>query len=128
MVTFDQLILMKSQKHLGSEHHEVFRTKSGVVFQSDKERCLYLEFSGKKAKFKYPCLLRLKKTVESLNVENMLINPQASDIEIVSISGCEHCYVLSALEIIALKELLQGAFVMFQLNHIIKDCLYRLVV
>ena len=119
---------MKSLVHLEATQHEVFRTKSGVIFQSDKERCLYLQFSGKKAKFKYPCLLRLKKAVESINVENMLINPDASDVEIISLNGCDHCYVLSALEVIALKELLQGAFVMFQLNNIIKDCLYRLVV
>ena len=127
-MTFGQLILMKSLKYLESEQHEVFRTKSGAIFQSDKERCLFVDFAGKKAKFKYPCLLRFKKAVEFVNVENMLINPEASDLEIISISGCEHCYVLSALEIIALKELLQGTFVMFQLNHIIKDCLYRLVV
>ena len=119
---------MKSLKYLETDQHEVFRTKSGVIFQSDSERCLYIDFAGKKAKFRYPCLLRFKRAIESVNVENMLINPEASDLEIISISGCEHCYVLSALEIIALKELLQGAFVMFQLNHIIKDCLYRLVV
>lgn len=106
--------------------HEVFSTNSGTVFQSDTERCLYLDFGGKKAAFKYPCLLRLKRKVEAVDIEQMLINPYAADTELISVTACEHCYVLDALEILALKELLQGAFVMFQLNHIIKDCLQRI--
>jgi hypothetical protein len=121
-------VQMKSLTHLESELHEVFRTGSGAVFQSDKERCLYLHFGGKKAKFKYSCLLRLKKAIEAINVEHMLINTEGADIEIISIHGCDHCYILTPLEIIALRELLQGTFVMFQLNLILKDCLHRLVV
>lgn len=111
-----------------TELHEVFRTNSGAVFQSDKERCLYVDFAGKKAKFKYACLLRLKRALEAVSVEEMLINPAGSDIEIISISGCDHFYILTPVEIIEFRELMKGTFAMFQLNLIIKDCLYRLVV
>src|SRR5690606_3723001 len=106
--------------------HEVFHTPLGAVYQSDKECCLYVDFNGKRAKFNYSCLLRLKRKIEAVDVEQMLMNPYASDVEIISIAACDDCYVLNALEILAFKELLQGTFVMFQLNHIIKDCLQRI--
>jgi hypothetical protein len=107
---------------------EVFATKAGTVYQSDKENCLYLDFAGKIARFDYVCLARLKKIVERIDVERMLLNSSgAADLEIISMCACEHCYVLRTTEIVALKELLQGAFVMFQLNNILRDRLHRLV-
>lgn len=106
---------------------EVFATHSGTVYQSDAERCLYLDFAGKVARFDYLCLARLKKAVEQVDIERMLHDTSPrGDIEIISICACEHCYILSAIEILSLKELLQGTFVMFKLNHLINDCLHRL--
>jgi len=107
---------------------EVFSTEAGTIYQSDKEGCLYLDFAGKIVRFDYLCLARLKKIVERIDIESMLMNTSgAADIEIISMCACEHCYVLGATEIVSLKELLQGTFVMFQLNNIIKDRLHRLV-
>ncbi len=109
--------------------HEVFQTDAGCVYQSDKENCLYLNFSGKMARFEYATLIKLRNTIKKINIDNMLLNPcRIADIEIISVAQSDHYYILSALEILALKDLLEGTFVMFQLNHIIKDSLYRLVV
>lgn len=105
---------------------EVFSTASGAVYQADEERCLYIEFSGKLTRLNYLCLARLKRAVEKVDIEQMLLNAGSPDLEIVSICACEHYFILSATEVVALKELLQGTFVMFKLNHIINDCLYRL--
>lgn len=107
---------------------EVFSTSVGKVLQSDQENCLYLDFAGKVAKFDFLCLARLKRIIEGIDIEGMLLNTSSSsDVEIISLCACEHCYVLSATQILALKEILQGTFVMFQLNNIIKDRLHRLV-
>ncbi|MES2731537.1 MAG: hypothetical protein V4714_07305 [Bacteroidota bacterium] len=107
---------------------EVFSSNAGTVYQSDEEGCLYLDFAGKIARFDFVCLARLKKIVERIDIERMLLNTSNSaDIEIISMCACEHCYVLDTREIVALKELLQGTFVMFQLNNILKDRLHRLV-
>lgn len=107
---------------------EVFNTSSGAIFQSDSENCWYIDFAGKLARFDYRNLLKLKKAVYQIDIENLLLNStKAPDLEIIFICACDHCYVLSILEIIALKELLQGAFVMLELNHIIFDRLYRIV-
>jgi hypothetical protein len=105
----------------------VFSTKQGAIYQCDEERCWYVDFAGKVAKFDYRCLLKLKKAVYHVDIEDRLLNSGKSpDVEIIFICACDHTYVLNLLQIIALKEILEGTFVMFQLNHIIQDTLYRL--
>ena len=108
---------------------EVFATASGKIHQSDSENCWYIDFAGKVAKFDYRNLLKLKKAIYAIDIEELLLkDAKSADLEIVFICACDHCYVLSALEIIAMKELLEGTFVMLQLNNILHDCLYRVAV
>lgn len=107
---------------------EVYRTNSGVIFQSDREECWYVHFGGKIARCNYSALFRLKKAIEGVSIEKMLLDPaKGKDFEIISLSGSDHFYVLSAIEILAFKDLLHGAFVMFKLNHLVKDCLCRVI-
>jgi len=107
---------------------EVFSTTKGAIYQSDSESCWYIDFAGKLARFDYRNLLKLKKAVYNVDIEGMLLNSdKTADVEILFICACDHCYVLSLIEIIALKELLQGTFVMLELNHIVYDRLYRIV-
>ena len=106
---------------------EVFATNSGAIFQSDSEKCWYIDFAGKLARFDYRNLLKLKKAVYSINIEaKLLASDKSADVEIIFICACDHSYVLSLLELIKLKELLQGTFVMLELNHIIYDRLFRI--
>ncbi|HEY9559434.1 MAG TPA: hypothetical protein VIR29_01460 [Anseongella sp.] len=107
---------------------EVFSTSAGTVYQSDAERCLYIDFAGKRTSLNILCLIRLKTAVEKVDIDNMLLDATSPDLEIISICACEHCFVLNATGVLALRELLQGTFVMFKLNHLIRDCLYRLPV
>jgi len=108
---------------------EVFSNSKGAIYQSDSESCWYIDFAGKLARFDYRNLLKLKKAVYQMDIEELLLNStKAPDLEIIFICACDHCYVLSLLQIIELKELLQGTFVMLELNHILFDRLYRIVV
>lgn len=108
---------------------EVFRTKAGAIFQCDAENCWYIDFAGKLARFDYRNILKLKKAVYHIDIEDLLLNNTKSpDVEILFICACDHCYVLSLMQIIELKELLQGTFVMLELNHIIQDRLHRIVI
>ncbi|MES2829639.1 MAG: hypothetical protein V4687_15870 [Bacteroidota bacterium] len=105
---------------------EVFSTHNGAIYQSDSEGCWYIDFAGKLARFDYRNLLKLKKAVYKIDIEQALLNSEKSaDVEILFICACDHCYVLSLVQIIALKEILQGTFVMLDLNHIIYNCLHR---
>jgi hypothetical protein len=105
---------------------EVFSTSKGAIYQNDSERCWYVDFAGKLAKFDYRCLLKLRKAVYHVDIEQVLLNStKAPDVEIIFICACDHTYVLTLVQIIALKEILEGTFVMLELNHIIYDRLYR---
>ncbi|RZK38484.1 MAG: hypothetical protein EOO90_22190 [Pedobacter sp.] len=107
---------------------EVFSTTEGAIYQSDSENCWYIDFAGKLARFDYRNLLKLKKAVYQIDIEDLLLNSgKSADLEIIFICACDHCYVLSLLQIIKLKDLLQGTFAMLELNHILFDRLYRIV-
>lgn len=107
---------------------EVFSTKHGAIYQSDSERCWYIDFAGKWARFDYRNLLKLKKAVYQIDIEDLLLTSvKSADLEIIFICACDHCYVLSLMQIIKLKELLQGTFTMLELNHILYDRLHRIV-
>ncbi len=106
---------------------EVFKTYAGAIYQCDAERCWYVDFAGKMAKFDYRCLLKLRKAVYHVDIEQTLLDTaKAPDVEILFICACDHCYVLTLLQIIALKEILEGTFVMLELNNIIHDRLFRI--
>ena len=106
---------------------EVFSTSKGSIFQNDAERCWYVKFAGKNARFDYQCLLKLRKAVYNVDIEHILLDSTKSpDVEIIFICACDHCYVLTLMQIIELKEILEGAFVMLDLNRIIQDRLYRI--
>ena len=107
---------------------EVFTTSAGKVYQSDRERALFVDFGGKIAKFSFPCLKSLKGELNSIDIENMLIDLSRPEFEFLTIATSEHCYVLSVLDIIQFRELVDGTFVMFQLNNILHDCLNRIAV
>jgi hypothetical protein len=104
---------------------DVFSIKTGAVYQCDAERCWHIDFAGKVARFDHRNFLKLRKAVYAINIEQKLLNTTTDpDVEIIFICACDHCYVLSLAQIINLKELLEGTFVMLELNHIIHDRLY----
>lgn len=109
------------------EFVEVFSTHNGAVFQCDKQNCWYVDFAGKIARFEYRNMMKLRKAIYDIDIEGLLLNSELTpDLEIVFICACDHCYVLTLLEIIDFKQLLEGTFVMLELNRIVHDRVYRL--
>ncbi|GAB2691692.1 hypothetical protein GCM10027037_13750 [Mucilaginibacter koreensis] len=107
---------------------DVFSTGKGTVYQCDRKGCWYVDFAGKLAKFNYNNLQKLKKSIYQIDIEERLLSSAKSpDLEIIFICACDDCYVLSLLQIIAFKELLQGTFAMLELNKLIHDSLYRCI-
>ncbi len=43
---------------------DVFSTKTGAVYQYDAERCWYVDFAGKVARFDHRNFLKLRKAVK----------------------------------------------------------------
>lgn len=111
------------------QHKEIYRTPHGCVYQCDQKRCFCVEFAGFMTEFKLPCFFALKKLVDTVDLEAMVLSPAAaSDVEIISPCGSERCYVLTLQELIEFKDLLAGAHVMLQLNSILHERLYRIAV
>lgn len=109
--------------------NEVFRTKAGGVYQCDEERCWYVDFASKMARFDYRCLLKLRKAIYNVDIEALLLNTDKTpDVEIIFICACDHCYVLTLMQVIELKEILEGTFVMLELNQILHQRLYQAIV
>lgn len=105
---------------------EVFSTPRGGIYQSDRENALYLEFAGQVHKLSFQALNDLKKIIDKVDLGHMCTLIEHADIEIILLK--DNCFVLSGLQIVDLKEILHGGFTMFRLNHIIQDCLHRLIV
>lgn len=121
--------MQKAATEIIVDYIEVFNTAKGAVFQSDSENCWYIDFAGKLARFDYRSIMKLRKAIYALDIEALLLNSEkTADLEIVFICACDHCYVLTLLEIISFKTLLEGTFVMLELNRILHDRVYRLAV
>lgn len=105
----------------------LYHNSSGAVFQCNQKNCFILEFQGVCTLFKVPCFLAFRKKVNSVDLEKMLSDAcRSSDIEILSPCSCERVFVLSVNEVIELKDLVNGAKAMLELNSIIRDRLQHL--
>lgn len=103
----------------------VYRTPNGAVYQSDQDRCFWVEFNGELTSYKVPCLYKFKKAVDAIDLDAMATNPGAAyDYDVIAPCNCERCYVLTLTEIAELKDLLKGTKVMLELNSILHERLY----
>ncbi|WP_299452122.1 DUF6686 family protein [uncultured Microscilla sp.] len=108
---------------------EVYQTPNGAVYQSNKDRCFWVEFNGAMTSYKVLCFYKFKKAVDNIDLDLMANNSDAVyDYEIIAPCSCERCYVLTLTEIAELKELLSGAKVMLELNSILYERLYSVLV
>ena len=108
---------------------EIFRTPHGVVYQCNGSNCFWLEFAGDVSAFKINDFLHLKKRVEQIDVKEMAQNTaRVADVVILSPFRSERCFVLTLTDVLNLRELLQGAKVMLDLNSMLYDCLHAMAV
>ncbi len=114
---------------VAEQFKEIFRTPNGCVYQSDNKCCFGVDFAGYFTEYKLPCFFALKKLVDRIDLDSLLLDPsKASDIEIISPCGSERCYVFTLSGLLEFKELLSGTCVMLQLNSILHERLYRVAV
>ncbi|MCP2043600.1 hypothetical protein [Pontibacter sp. HSC-36F09] len=103
---------------------EIYANEAGAVFQCDRKNRLMLYFAGTLNVLKVDTFLRLKKAVASIDLEQMAADPsRSSDYEIVSICGCDRCFILSLTELYGLRDLLAGAKFSLELNRLLHECL-----
>ena len=97
---------------------ELFRTSKGVVFQDDKRGRFMLEFLGRTTNFKVQEFLHFKKSVDQINLEDLILN-DLPDLQIIHHRNTDQLFVVTLCDLVSLKELLNGAKVMIELNSIV---------
>ncbi len=103
---------------------EIYANEAGAMYQCDRKNRLMLYFAGTLNVLKVDTFLRLKQAVDSIDLEQMAANPsRSSDYEIVSVCGCDRCFILSLTELYALRDLLAGAKFSLELNRMLHECL-----
>ncbi|MCC9138179.1 hypothetical protein ACFSKU_00385 [Pontibacter silvestris] len=110
---------------IATELLEIYATNAGAVYQCDHRNRVLVHFAGEIAVLKVDAFLRLKHAIDSIDLEAMAANTErSSDFEIVTVCGCERCYVLTLMELYALRELLAGARFSMELNSMLYQCLH----
>ena len=107
-----------------SQVNEVFISEHGAVYQCSKKNCYWLEFKGERSSFKVTDFLRFKEEVDGIDIDSLLTNPSRSaDFTILMPYRCNRCFLLTALDILNLRDLLAGARFMIELNSLLSVCL-----
>ncbi|MHC2990758.1 hypothetical protein OB13_03875 [Pontibacter sp. HJ8] len=103
---------------------EIYANACGAVYQCDRKNRLMVNFDGTFSVLKVDAFLRLKHAVDSIDLETMAASTsRSSDFEIVSVCGCDRCYVLTLTELSTFQELLAGARFSMELNSMLHECL-----
>ncbi|RIJ42871.1 hypothetical protein [Pontibacter oryzae] len=103
---------------------EIYTSDAGAVYQCDRRNRLLLHFGGQLSVLKVDAFLRLKHAVDSIDLAAMASSPaRSSDFSIITVCGCERCFVLTLCELHTFKELLAGARFVLELNSMLQECL-----
>lgn len=105
-----------------ASYQEVFRTDKGVVYQCDRTNRLILSFWGANTPLSARDFAQFRRIVGTVNIHQMALSTDAADdIEILTLPRSERCFVLTLCEVIHLRELLNGASLMLELNSLLRE-------
>lgn len=86
-------------------------------FQSDKERCFYIDLGQKTVRLSFCQLLALRQKVWNIEIEDHFEDEgNKHGFEILVLCNKEHLFILNTLEILDLKELLVGVFLFLDMG------------
>lgn len=89
-------------------------------YQSDRDRCFYLDFGHKQVKLTFCQLLSLRQKVKKINLDSHFDKDlNYNGIEILTLCNREHLFVLDTLQVIDLKQLIKATFGMLELNTLV---------
>lgn len=105
---------------------EIFKTENGAMYQCSRKNCYWLEFQNTTTSFRVSDFLTFKKRIDQIDIEKMLCDSsRTSDFEIIMPFRTERCFILSVEDILNLREILDGAKFMIELNGQIKSFMRR---
>ena len=97
---------------------KIFATKNGFIEQSDRLHCYFLHFNRVTFKLAPCALIALKAKLHSYDLGELLLGDADLGIEIIPVCNRDRFLILEFNELIELKELVNGTFVMLELHSI----------
>ncbi|MEL6559796.1 MAG: DUF6686 family protein [Bacteroidota bacterium] len=98
----------------------IYATKNGRIAQSDRLYSYFLTFNGIEFKLPPCSLIALKSKLLSYNLEQMILGDEdLSELELIPVCNRDRFLILNFEELVELKELINGTFVMLELNSIV---------
>jgi len=91
----------------------VYQTKFYTLFQSDTDRCFYIDFGQKIVKLSFCQLLGLRYKINSISIEDHFDSDlNKHGFEILMLCNKDHLFLLNTLEVLDLKQLLSHSFIL----------------
>ncbi|MEP1095315.1 MAG: hypothetical protein ABJG78_09405 [Cyclobacteriaceae bacterium] len=103
---------------------EVFSTKSAAIIQCESTDSFLLRFDQNEISFKLCDLFTFRKRIMELDVVELL-DCDSPDMEIIHLPHCDRFLILSILEVLEFRELLNGTFDTLALNSAIQKILRK---
>lgn len=103
---------------------EIYKTKSACIAQCEYTDSFVLTFEREEISFKLCDLFSFRKRIMFIDIVE-LMDCDAPDVEIIHLPHCDRFLVLSILEILEFRELLNGTFHTLALNSAIQKILRK---
>lgn len=113
---------------LPADSQELYRNRTGAIFQSAATRKFYLEFQGRIQPFSNLHFNQLKNLLMSVEPAQLLLNHNLCDSEILFVPSMDMLLVMRVHEIIGLKDVFEGAVAMLDLHTILCQRVYSVLI
>ncbi len=102
----------------------VYQTGHASVYQCDANDSFVLCLGEERLTFSVCEFIAFRRRLQQIDLDD-LVASDTPDLEIVNLPHCDRLFVLTASEVLALRELLAGSFAMLELNSIIHRTILR---
>jgi len=95
----------------------IYRSTYHTLFQSEKERCFYIDFGQKIVRASFCQLLALRQKVLSIQIEHHFDSDlNKHGLELLQFCNKEHLFILNTLEVLDLRELVAHGFALLGIS------------
>ena len=109
------------------EKELLFNTESSSIYQQDSSNSFILDFYKDSVCFRFCELLAFRKKLQKIDIEHLIVG-DGPDAEIIQLVHCNRFFLLTIPQILELREVINGAFAMMELNSLIHKQLVRKLV
>ncbi|MEM9324002.1 MAG: hypothetical protein AAGA85_00025 [Bacteroidota bacterium] len=103
---------------IDNDFNAVFETADGAVHQCDKRGLFIVTLFGEQIELKLCGLVGFKRKIFLIEPASMF-EEGSPDVQIIYLPSCDRFFAFSTLEILELRELLEGTMAILRLNSLI---------